>query len=1205
MEPVPGGTEACTETELVASKSAALPRFLRSYKFANGSTIVEHHIGALDAEQSGDHDYVFTGSYAGIVGRRGNGWAAHRANLTGASEIVTRLDPDTFPMHVDYETGVLTAARELERVSVQTWRQGRAPWGYRHTQIHIVSDKAAWLAWNASLSHPTLPGSLRMMPTRSVGEITTIDTLREGESIAFTTLPAHVQGAEAFFQCKISISVDSKGRAGPHREPAPAKAAAVAGQESKVPGTAEAVDRLGSVRAKLQDLLDARDSAGMMAQLLELSPEDRDLIRQPNPSTGQALSESLQHAIADGDSSQLALLRTLVCPNAKDHCNSRGAFTESELALAASFAGTDSCPACDTASDIIPAAAQPGLTPSPASIGPQTAATDASTDGGTPAAIPAGVAGTFPAALQVPTSVVTVASYKASEVEGASQGTSADAFSPVGSSSVQPATVAGVCGHAASTASEGAAAAVVSEVAGDRRPPSPECWLCGSAVADPVAAELVQGFARVLGEDRSTANPARALFERGVSVDWLVAFTDAHECWSWPTWRVAANLVKPATRATKCRFVDLPTVRASAEVGPADVFISHAWGGSWGSLVAAATQYLSRRDRVWIDVFAVRQWAGNYADLAFDEVVKRVRAILVVVGSVERISNLSTMEVLKRGVGRVLRPEERKSIPFFRVWCIVEIATAISQGRPLTMACGEFVRGKGFVPDVSQLFHLQFLVDIEEADATFAADKERILGNIRSGVQPGVTIASINQAVSASIVGALHSAHTPMVGQYLLGHSTGLDAALACLASVPGEEESATQVAASEPTEHQLHIARTVDAAVLAGAACGCLDLIRAVVAVRPQALQARDAHGRTLLMLATAGGHSETIHELLRAGADPNLVCEHGWSAVAYGSRTLTADLLEALKLSGFSRMCAPMRGGITPLVLAIQDGNFDLARVCVAEGADIEARDGIGYTALAHAVSFCRPEITSFLLEAGADVHAIDNWGQSILGWAVEGGSAACVDLLLRSGSVAPLHIRPWMTQLDQADEALAKAVESGNPTTAADMREIVSLLERCSRPAFGRIRELVCKSSSVCCPADPQSVAALVRLGLTEEQAGIALYSHSHRMDCIIEDGVIKKELPVPGELVDVHKWIANNWRGGLVTAGPDWCHTTEEGSATAFSRVGLATMNSRGVVQVSFLAADGTQHSKSNLLCGLNGKSELRWAGYEPLRMASDT
>ena len=91
----------------------------------------------------------------------------------------------------------------------------------------------------------------------------------------------------------------------------------------------------------------------------------------------------------------------------------------------------------------------------------------------------------------------------------------------------------------------------------------------------------------------------------GVRVDWLLAFTWAHDCWDWPAWRVQRDIIKPATEARgRCRYAQLDEV--APHTGPATVFMSHCWGAAWGGLVMAACAG-ARCDRVvWIDLFAVR-----------------------------------------------------------------------------------------------------------------------------------------------------------------------------------------------------------------------------------------------------------------------------------------------------------------------------------------------------------------------------------------------------------------------------------------------------------------------------------------------------------------------------------------------------------------------------------------------------------------------
>ena len=89
----------------------------------------------------------------------------------------------------------------------------------------------------------------------------------------------------------------------------------------------------------------------------------------------------------------------------------------------------------------------------------------------------------------------------------------------------------------------------------------------------------------------------------GVRLDWLVAFTQAHDCWEWPSWRVQRDIIRPATCESRCRYAQLPGM--APFVGAATVFMSHCWGSAWGGLVMAACAG-AREDRiVWIDVFAV------------------------------------------------------------------------------------------------------------------------------------------------------------------------------------------------------------------------------------------------------------------------------------------------------------------------------------------------------------------------------------------------------------------------------------------------------------------------------------------------------------------------------------------------------------------------------------------------------------------------
>ena len=99
------------------------------------------------------------------------------------------------------------------------------------------------------------------------------------------------------------------------------------------------------------------------------------------------------------------------------------------------------------------------------------------------------------------------------------------------------------------------------------------CDCCWKPIADPgrLSAETAKMDA-ALADDGTGDVHADFMWSRAVTVGWLVAFINRYHCWEWTTAEVQAFIVKPETEATRQRYADLPHVRATAGVGPADVF---------------------------------------------------------------------------------------------------------------------------------------------------------------------------------------------------------------------------------------------------------------------------------------------------------------------------------------------------------------------------------------------------------------------------------------------------------------------------------------------------------------------------------------------------------------------------------------------------------------------------------------------------------
>lgn len=330
---------------------------------------------------------------------------------------------------------------------------------------------------------------------------------------------------------------------------------------------------------------------------------------------------------------------------------------------------------------------------------------------------------------------------------------------------------------------------------------------------------------------------------RGVSIRWLVAWTTEHDCWEKPTWQVQRDLIKPHTEGFgRCRYVELPGV--VGVVGPAAVFGSHCWGASWGLLVSALADCCIDGDtKCWVDVFAVRQWPGNGADLDFRGVVKRCKGFALVAPSIEGVSKLFGRDVtadeesMERwglssedqengtiaAVAKLgLTQAERKEIAFFRVWCLVEIAAARDFQVPVIMLCGTVGRrpspgdfpgltasagtaalttpplqqqAKGqpkkercVTPNIQMLQKLagKGLVDVERAEASVAADRDRILNDIRAS--PGGA-AGLNATVLAAIAGSLVAEACPAIRAVACGDDAARDALLAAVGQQKQQEQ--------------------------------------------------------------------------------------------------------------------------------------------------------------------------------------------------------------------------------------------------------------------------------------------------------------------------------------------------------------------------------------------------------------------------------
>jgi hypothetical protein len=195
-------------------------------------------------------------------------------------------------------------------------------------------------------------------------------------------------------------------------------------------------------------------------------------------------------------------------------------------------------------------------------------------------------------------------------------------------------------------------------------------------------------------------------------------------------------------------------------------------------------------------------------------------------------------------------------------------------------------------------------------------------------------------------------------------------------------------------------------------------DAVRAWLRAEPELIHARHArHNASPLHHAATCGDLETVRVLLDAGADPNDAEDDtrigvvGWATSIWQVGEVPRDVV-ALLLA---------RGGRHTIFSAMAAGDLDALRAFVEQQPEslderLPARYN-GQTPLHFAITRNRADLLDLLIEMGADVDALDGNGQTALEYA-----------LLRNDGSAAGRLRAAGARAPKAVAAEARAVDGG---------------------------------------------------------------------------------------------------------------------------------------------------------------------------------
>jgi ankyrin repeat protein len=173
-----------------------------------------------------------------------------------------------------------------------------------------------------------------------------------------------------------------------------------------------------------------------------------------------------------------------------------------------------------------------------------------------------------------------------------------------------------------------------------------------------------------------------------------------------------------------------------------------------------------------------------------------------------------------------------------------------------------------------------------------------------------------------------------------------------------------------------------------------------------PAELQARDAHGRTALHVATFARQHAVIRRLAAAGADLNALENDRYDAVTVAAVADDEDTLRLLLSLGASAKQVTSRYDGTALIAAAHLGHAGVVRQLIAAGAPLDHVNNLHWTAAIEAVVLGdggprHQDTLAALIAAGAGLQLADRQGLTPLALARARGYTAMVAQLERAGA------------------------------------------------------------------------------------------------------------------------------------------------------------------------------------------------------------
>lgn len=171
-----------------------------------------------------------------------------------------------------------------------------------------------------------------------------------------------------------------------------------------------------------------------------------------------------------------------------------------------------------------------------------------------------------------------------------------------------------------------------------------------------------------------------------------------------------------------------------------------------------------------------------------------------------------------------------------------------------------------------------------------------------------------------------------------------------------------------------------------------------------------RNEDGSTVLLGAIDNEQLTIVKLLIAKGANVNAVAESGEmkgsSALLLAALGDNAPLVELLLQAGADVKATDDQLHNTPLAWACSSGNVAIAKLLLAKGAEVDARNSMGGTPLMGAAMAGNPELVKLLIAKGAKVTARDDQTRQVYGQALFMGDTRAAEQIRKSGKLNELQ-------------------------------------------------------------------------------------------------------------------------------------------------------------------------------------------------------